>query len=312
MILFTHNDLDALGCMLCIDTHTKMNKTFYTDYRNFDQCIKDIKEYQYQNNEQVLVIADVCFSEKQNEMLTLTSLFKRVMLIDHHSYKKETITLFMSIPNLIFKLDQTRSATLQCYDIFNCKDINNVYLKALTHLIDVYDMWRDEHKDFNSSQNLNKYFWKMYYEKGIEYIFNTVKANNYRLNDNARTIIKELLDIENKKIQEAKDKNRIQRHEYITFIFNSNDIFNPLMIKEMQEGQKVVVGIYNNVIKVRVKKGAFTDDMVETMRQNITHSTACHLYAFTYLHNFENELDLKLECCRIIREIKFAQDEIPF
>lgn len=303
MIVFLHNDLDAVGCQMCIEEMSfKITETFHTNYSDFTDKCNQILEYAKEHNETELLIADLSFADHLDELKMLVNTFESVLHIDHHSYPEHFFQKVIGKGRYKCKIDSTKCAAKICYDFFK---LENKTLKVLIDVIDVYDCWRTESSMFDKSQNLNKYFW----EKGWD---NFKQFKNTIPNDYKETIDK-ILKYEKEGIQKLKDANLIIRSkdnsQKITFILN-NEFFNPIMIEEMKQGQNFVVGIHNGIVKFRVRKGALDSLRLEDLRYLTAGKVTGHPLAFTYAIGKDN-MDTVKEIQRISNIID-KLDIIPF
>lgn len=303
MLVFLHNDLDAVGCQMCIEEMPfKITETFHTNYSDFTDKCNQILEYAKEHNETELLIADLSFADHLDELKMLVNTFDSVLHIDHHSYPEHFFQKVIGKGRYKCKIDSTKCAAKICYDFFK---LENKTLKVLIDVIDVYDCWRTESSMFDKSQNLNKYFW----EKGWD---NFKQFKNTIPNDYKETIDK-ILKYEKEGIQKLKDANLIIRSkdnsQKITFILN-NEFFNPIMIEEMKQGQNFVVGIHNGIVKFRVRKGALDSLRLEDLRYLTASKVTGHPLAFTYVIGKDN-MDTVKEIQRISNIID-KLDTIPF
>lgn len=303
MIVFLHNDLDAIGCEMCIEEMPfKVSKIFYTNYSDFVEKCNQILEYTKANNEKELLIADLSFAEHLEELKMLVNTFDSVLHIDHHSYPANFFQKVIGKGRYKCKIDSTKCASKICYELFN---IENKQLKILIDVIDVYDCWRTESKMFDKSQNLNKYFW----ERG----WDNFKQFKNKIPDDYNTTITKILNREQEGIKKLKESNLIVRSkdnsQKITFVFN-HEFFNPVMIEEMNQGQNFVVGIENGIVKFRIRKGVFDSCTLDDLRLLITGKVTGHLLAFTYVIG-RDKMDVVHEIQRISKIIE-NHDVLPF
>lgn len=265
MILFTHNDLDAVGCEMIIRKVHNPDRVFYTNYYDFDQVVDEILKC----NDTELIIADLSFAERPGTLQDLINHFSKVTHIDHHSYPNG---FFDGISgNYIRYIDSSACAAKHCLKYFNVSDR---FLTDLIYLIDIYDVWRIESKDFKTAQNLNSYFWNGGYQHFIS-AFNGSYPDDY--NDTVQSILKE----QNDKISSLKQSGYIQHFDKITFMFTF-ECFNPVMIEEMENGQHFVAGISGNKVRFRIKKNIYTNEEMDNIRNRIAGKTTGHLTAFSY------------------------------
>ena len=185
ILVLTHNDLDALGCLLNIQyALPKDNLDIYsTNYRNINEKCYEVE--QRISDCKLLIICDVSFSQYKDKLLQLISSCKReskkLLYIDHHEYPDN---FFDDLNHITYVHDKTKSATMLTHNFFK----NNQKCKALdnfTTLTDIYDIWRSRHKHFQTAIDLNSYFWL----NDLIYLFNKIKENNYKLPNDYKKVI---------------------------------------------------------------------------------------------------------------------------
>lgn len=325
MIHFTHNDLDALGSMLCVNLKykDKITKVYHTYYGDFEKQVNDI----INNKDDIVIITDLSFAERPESLLKLIQNKKFVQLIDHHSYPENFWVDIDKHTNFKRIINSDFCASLSCYELYNhClqSDEDNAVSKAtsrtkrtllhtLCKLIDVYDCWRENDKLFPSAQKLNLWFWT----KNIDDLCKAIEDNGYKFPDGTKTEIEHLYNKQLKDIENAYNSGKVVKAGPITYVFD-NDVFNPILIKEMTEGQKLVVccfQLYNGdfCFKVRVKQGTLSRIQLDSLRIAIVGKITGHPNAFTYIKKFNNSLELTEEYKRIAKEyLDITDDSIPF
>ena len=300
MIVFLHNDLDAVGCEICIRKKFLIDKVFYTNYGDFEDKVNALIAYAKEHNEDQLIIADLSFAERQDLLIKICETFKMVLHIDHHSYPEG---FFNFEPKCVYKkiINTAHCAAKLCRMAFKLED---KFLTDLIDIIDIYDCWRDQHKDFDKAQDLNNYFWNVGYEPFME-LFKTGYPENYE------SVTKSIRDYRNKRIEELEKNNLIMRSKgfnKITFVFDF-EVFNDVMINEMKNGQEFVIAIKGNIVKFRInQKTPLMKQSLEELRLKVAGKVTGHLYAFTY--NFEGET--VNEAKRIAKCIQEIGEDIPF
>ena len=325
MIHFTHNDLDALGSMLCInlkykDKITKVYHTYYGDFeKQVDEIIKD--------KDDIVIITDLSFAERPESLLKLIQNKKFVQLIDHHSYPENFWIEFDKNTNFKRIINDKYCASLSCYELYNnclqsdedsavgraTSRTKRTLLHALCKLIDVYDCWREGDGLFPSAQKLNLWFWT----KNIDDLCKAIENNGYKFPDGTKAEIETLYTQQQNAVEEAYKNNKVFKVGPVTFVFD-NDVFNPILIKEMSEGQELVVCCFqfkngDFCFKVRVKQGLFDDCALDRLRLRLAGKITGHPNAFSYVKKFNNSLELEKEYKRIVEEfMDITDDSIPF
>ncbi len=142
--LVSHNDLDGYASQAILARVFKdYNLTFYnTHYGRLPQIANNLKR-EITDNESVVVISDICFSEEN-----LRDLGEKVFVLDHHIssiYAQDIATYCI--------MDTKKSATMICYDF--AKDIMGVDINEdLAVFTNDYDLWFHKHPE---SKVLNRW-----------------------------------------------------------------------------------------------------------------------------------------------------------
>ncbi|QAU04488.1 phosphoesterase [Vibrio phage Va1] len=282
LIVFVHNDLDALGCMLNIEYRMPniAKKYFFTNYANIDQRVQEIEAHIQENGNTHILIADVSFSDNKESLRKLYSLGKCTH-IDHHLYPDG---FWDEFPNMKVHYDKKKCATLLCNEYFGNTG-KHERLDKLTRIIDVYDLWQVGEPEFKVSQDLNEYFWTY----DIELLCKKIVENDYRLPDDFKSVVQARKAQCEMEVQEFEERKLIQRNPGMTVAF-VKEWFNHIMLKEMEAGQNIVVGICPyGIVKVRVNKDApFTPEQLNKVRKELTGTENIgHMLAFTYRYEAE-------------------------
>lgn len=278
LIVFTHNDLDALGCMLNLEFKfpNVKKKYFHTNYANIVALTDEILEYQKTNGNTHIVMPDVSFSDNKESLRRIYEAFPHCTHIDHHLYADG---FWDEFPNMKVVWDKTKCATKLCNEYLGNKGLNS-NLDKLTYLIDVYDLWQDKNPHFDTAQDMNEYFWKV----DIGWMKDEIVRGNYSLPRNYVDVINKA-HIEYIKAMESYEKrNLIHRGGEITFAF-VNDWFNQILIKEMRQGKNFVIGINSfGIVKVRINQDSpYSAEQLNKLRLELTGTeNTGHMHAFTY------------------------------
>lgn len=317
MIHFTHNDLDALGSMLCVnlkykDKITKVCHTYYGDIeKQIDNIIKDTDD--------IVIITDVSFAERPESLTKLIQSKKFVQLIDHHSYPNNFWEKFDKYTNFKHIINDQICASLSCYELYkdciNSESDENrrALLSNLCKIIDVYDCWREHDKLFQSAQKLNLWFWT----KNIDELCKVIEENGYKFPAETKNEIEYLYNKQLKDVENAYASKKVFRAGKITYIFD-NDVFNPILIKEMSEGQQLVIGCQQTktgdfCFKVRVKQGIFDSVTLDRLRIEIAGKITGHPNAFSYIKKINNSVEMTKEYKNIAKAFTEVTDDLlPF
>jgi hypothetical protein len=285
LVVFTHNDLDALGCMLNIEYKWPQvkKKYFHTNYANIDKIVQEIVDYQKANGSTHLIMPDVSFSDNKESLKILYNAFEHCTHIDHHMYPDG---FWDEFPNMKVQWDKTKSATLICNEYLGNKGKNS-NLDKLSMIIDVYDIWQDQHPAFSISQDMNEYFWHCANQESIEIMMKRFISNDYGLPIDYSIVTEAIRDKYENAIDSYEKRNLIHRADKITIAF-VNDWFNQILIREMQDGQEFVIGANSNgIIKIRINQRVpYTVQQLNKIREILTGNPEYgHLHAFTYKVN---------------------------
>lgn len=319
IMIFTHNDLDALGCLLVINEKFPdefFNKHIsHTNYQDISTITTIIINQCKVIKPKLMIITDVSFSTSKDE---LTRLYQYciennipIIYLDHHLYPSD---FFEDFPKMKTFWDKKKCASKICLDTFlpELSKDNNLY--KLLHLIDVYDIWQDQHKMFPLSQKLNDYFWhRIGRATSIIKLSQELKLLNFNLPSNFIQVTNDIKKEINDHLLKVDISGLIHRNtsQKVSLYF-SNYHFNPFMIKEHEDGQIFVINICNwGLIKVRVNQH---NDINETTLDNIRYKCTGtvdigHAHAFTWKSDldFANNAPESLakeakRICQIIQE----------
>ena len=299
LIIFTHNDLDMMGCMLNINHALNVKKKyFYTNYVNIPEIVGNIEAHILANQNTHMIITDVSFSDNKDYLKQLYDTGINITYIDHHLYPDN---FFDAFPNMSVHWDDTKSATMLCYEFFRNDNPN---LLKLSTLIDVYDLWQVDSPYFDISQLLNAYYWNY----DVVELANSIKELDYNLPPDFASVTNEIKDKWDTAIQQYESSGRLLRAEGITFAFIDGEFFNPVLINEMRNGQDAVIGIADTgIVRVRINKDAdITNEKKDEIRNALTGTKDIgHMNAFTYKMEHAVNSDTKInEAKKIIGEFQ--------
>ena len=297
IVVFTHNDLDALGCMLNIEYKMPnvKKKYFHTNYSNIPKIVDEILDYMNSHDIHFILIPDVSFATHKEFLTTLYETGKPIIHIDHHLYPDG---FWDDYPNMRVVWDKTKSATKLCNEYFGNTG-KNANLDKLTDIIDAYDLWRVDSPYFGVAQDFNNYFW----EVGIEWLCNEIVSRDFKLPENFRAIVDNFNWRCKNTIQYYEDSKKIMRSGPVTFSL-TNEFFNQINLKEMENGQQVVIGINDyGIVRCRLnQKSIFTDEQINDIRFKITgEKDTGHKHAFTFKIDIKSANDAFAEVQRIAK-----------
>lgn len=274
--LFTHNDLDALGCMLNIHAAlpTTRVETFHTNYRNIHERVEETIAYVNRNSIPLVIITDVSFSQHRDLLVSIIETGAKIIYLDHHIYP----TGFFEGLKMDWVHDTERSATQITYDYFSNQG-KSENLDAITQLINTYDLWKIKDEHFNTSLELNEYFWG----QGIDWLFSEITTNGYKLPRNYLEFVSDYNSKADAALKKYYQKGLIHQagNTSIAFI---DEFFNNVLLKEFGEGKEILL-IANSygIIRIRFNQFSTIDKTIkEAIKVDIcgTADTG-HLNAFT-------------------------------
>jgi len=288
IINFGHNDMDQLGCQLCIHEkfHNIQIEHYSTNYKNIIELSHDIEDRIRANREDIklLIITDISFTNNYSELMGLKLSAKEfgipVIFIDHHLY---TDNFFDDFDGDGFKVywDIAFSASLGTY---NALKLDNIDLKKLITVIDCYDIWRDEKVElFKLANRLNDYFWK-YGRLDLTYSF--IKSG-YKLPANFIDCTDAILAEAELFYNNLKNKNLILSvHPDFSFSF-IDEHFNYCVEQELKIKKIFIVASSFGALRVRFKKGGYPDELIQKIKNAMLNGEVTG-----HLHSFSTNLDV--------------------
>lgn len=293
--VLTHNDLDALGSVLCLrgklasnsECITFLENTNYSDLpekaQNILKACNNIKHnINFDEPTFTLWIMDVSFNQRSEMIENFTKSFDFVHLIDHHMYADgyldEMQEMFGNFDAKVSK-DNSKCASMLMYDLIEehfGERSGRYSFKNLISTINAYDLWNTKSELFEESFWLNEYFREMSKEMSFKEI---VKLFEEPLDDEAQWTYGYQDAIQGIKTKHECIYNRIKNdasayevHDGLT-VLHSLDCFNDFVYNEMLDGQDVVVGCNTKgYVKVRVKPNVFTKESLDNFRKIVTGS----------------------------------------
>ncbi len=279
LIVFGHNDLDQLGCMLNIEyamPHIK-KVYFHTNYVDIKEKTEAVIEYAQRYGNTHILITDISFSNCKPQLKELVAQAK-CTLIDHHLYPD---MFFDEFSNTDLKVihDTTKSATVLCNEYLKNRG-KNQSLDIFSDTTNAFDLHLKSDYYFSDGQDLNEYFWKY----DIKYLFDLIVDNNYNLpNDFKRS-----MDIhkENSKahIESLYKKNLIYNNGTISIGF-IDTFFNEFINDEMKKGVGIVLAVNSwGIVRIRINSDFKLSDNAKDEIRLATCGTKDigHMNAFTY------------------------------
>ena len=142
----SHTDLDGYGCHLVTRTYLKNVIYYNVNYGDIMNTVKEV--LQVITKEDTLLITDLNLKFEDSKYLNEIQLISgfNLLLIDHHITGQDSANEYNW-----YLLDTTISATKATYNYFKTDDT----LDYVINLINIYDMWKENAKDFNKAQVLS-------------------------------------------------------------------------------------------------------------------------------------------------------------
>lgn len=275
-IALTHNDGDALASLMLIDRVHHPEKWFFTSYTNLNAVMQEIKEYVLRNQVQNVVIADVSFAGRRKMIIDLTRTLAKVsksyklIIFDHHTYSD---TFWKGVTAEVH-VDTSRSA---------CRGILNQYSKThnlfdLTQFVmdmDAFDIYNTSAERFEEALIFNEFI-KVFCNKDSSKLqelsdilikWNPKYGYTY-LMGKFREDYKESFQAYKRDCLDKKVMIRSTKGKKITILMVP-EYFNMFVYTEFKRGQDAVVCAANNCIRVRLRKGVFTNEQIKALKAEL-------------------------------------------
>lgn len=293
--VLTHNDLDALGSVLCLrkklelsgECITYLENTNYTDLPDKTQNILNScniikKNVNFDNPTFTLWIMDVSCNQRTEMIENFTKSFDVVKLIDHHMYADgyldEMMQRYHNFDAKVSK-DNSKCASMLMYDLIgnhNNERSGRYSFKNLISTINAYDLWNTKSELFEESFWMNEYFREMSKEMTFKDIVKLFEEPVDECDDWTSGYHESIQGIKTKHecIYNCikNDPSAYEVHDGLT-VLHSLDCFNDFVYNEMIDGQDMVVGANTKgYVKVRVKPNVFTKESLDNFRKIVTGS----------------------------------------
>lgn len=293
--VLTHNDLDALGSVLCLrkklylygECITYLENTNYTDLSEKAQNILKTcniikRNINFDEPTFTLWIMDVSFNQRSEMIENFTKNFDFVHLIDHHMYADGYLDeMQKKFSNFVVNVskDNSKCATMLMYDLTEehyGERPGHYSFKNLIPTINAYDLWNTKSELFEESFWLNEYFREMSKEmtfKDIVKLFEEPLTCDDQWTHGYQDAIQGIKTKHEYIYTRIKnDPSAYEVHDGLT-VLHSLDCFNDFVYNEMLEGQDMVVGCNSKgYVKVRVKPNVFTKETLDNFRKIVTGS----------------------------------------
>lgn len=285
LIVFTHNDMDALSCMLNLEYNKPYQKKVYyhTNYQNIKEKTYDILQYIKQHKNKEIYILDISFSNNKPELLELIKTGAKITFIDHHLYTDGYFEDLEKFQNFTYLHRINYSAGLLTH-VYLKNNGKNTNLDKLTKIMDVYDIWKKDSPLFEDAQLLNEYIGDCFKSMSLEYLMRIIVDNDYDLPSDYEKQLKIILQrIQNTK--ESLEKRKLIRRTPDIMIMFTDDYFNFIIKEEFKAGRQVclIVNDYG-IIRIRVSENSvLTKESKNYIRARFCgDSNTGHQNAFTY------------------------------
>lgn len=295
IFLLTHNDLDALGCVLAQEYKVPADRYFYTNYADLAERVDSILAEL--DSDTCLFISDVSFSENPALLDKLYQKAGKIVYTDHHMYAPD---FFSRYPNMKVNYTKEICASLILGKVFEI-DKNCPELYALLEKINRYDTWVTT-GNFGEVQDLNEYFWNFTGDTRdrIKILADIIREIGYKMPGDYDKVVNAVHLETAKNIAEIEANNLIHRFGKTTVLLTWKS-FNRIMIDEMNNGQTCVLGVQNGIIKVRFKVGSFNEQFKRDIREYLVGNPEYgHMDAFTYKIKDSSDIGIMAEIKKVI------------
>jgi len=306
--ILTHNDLDAVGCLINIEfaLPTIQKEIISTNYRDLEDKVQETIEYLQTSNTKLLIVCDVSFGNNKNLLLNVHDVCKtlniKLLFLDHHMYPEGYFDNFEYI-NYVHNTE--KSATLITHEFFK----NQGKLKSLdyiTNLINTYDIWLIENENFLDALDLNDFFWENY---GMVNLAEKIIYDGYNLPIEYRITKDSRRDNIYKEIQVLKDKNLIHTAGNITIAF-TDKYYDFILYQEFMEKNidHLILASSYGIIRIRHNnKSNLKDNIKKQIREKLKSTDIGHLHAYPIQlkdKTFDTTMDKIKEIVSIINNTK--------
>jgi oligoribonuclease NrnB/cAMP/cGMP phosphodiesterase (DHH superfamily) len=284
MILsLSHNDLDAVGCQLCI--HEKFSKIknidyYNTNYKNLEELVHDIEDRIKAQREDIklLMITDISFSEVPELLnslkLTCSEHSIPVIYVDHHMYPDG---FFDGLETADFKVHHDKEIC-GAMGTYKALKLDNSNLLKIIKVIDVFDIWRDESPIFPLANDLNNYFWA----SGRMQIMQRLIDRNYGLPHDFVQVCTLYKEQAEEFYQKALKKNTIFSPSAGISCAFIDDYFNYIVERELQSKKVFICASSFGALRIRFSKTGFSPDVVLEIKERMLKGlTRGHLWSFS-------------------------------
>ncbi len=194
IISLSHNDADGSGAQMCVNhvyKHTHNITFLNASYTNMVEKLIEVDDLIKKTLAEKVYITDL--SMKGNDVELLISIINdhpktEFILIDHHPVFEDSFDIINGFDNATYIHDGLTHNTLASGSLLTYwyLGIEEPSLFRIITLIDVYDVWREDHRLFPAAVLFNDYFWSVK-QNSFFYEF----RNNYHIKDRVKRSMKE-------------------------------------------------------------------------------------------------------------------------
>lgn len=252
IVHFTHNDLDAMGCIINLNyAMPDIKKTiFHTNYQDLNEKVHDVIEYIHKHPVSLLVISDISFAQSKHELLHIQEVVQnqigvKILYFDHHTYADN----FFEDITFRYYHELTKSATLIMNKAFN---VNNEKLNQLSQLINDFDIWVEDAKTFSVSLGINDWFWNELKYQSIDNLAYSITNNDFSLPDTFVQYYKAYQAKFKNKLDSLKAKKLFINDGFTALVF-TDDYFNEALYESFHINKNQIAFIVNSYGIIRIR-----------------------------------------------------------
>lgn len=313
-IVLTHNDADALGCIAVANRVFAPAKYFFTNYADLKPRFDELTKYCTKHRISNVVIADVSFSGNRKLIIDLTRMLARIshdyhlVVFDHHEYPEN----FWKGVSGEIHIDQSKSACKAMFDMYGLE--HNLFEMTKFILdINAWDIYDASYPDFEEVLIFNEFI-KIFCNGNTSKLVDLLDIlTGYSPTYGYQYFIRQFCaDYKNAFVnyrRDCLDKHvmiRSNKGRKITVLM-APEYFNMFVYTELNRNQDVVLCASNEVINVRIRKGAFSDAAIKQIKAELMPSnpTIGHPCAFPIMlasSKPDTVVDLLAQICEVFNK----------
>lgn len=226
--MFTHTDLDGVGCSILLKHFYRDHKNLdisYCNYNDINEIVLDFLDTVDNINEYQIFITDISVNENvANQLDIINSEYKNVCLLDHHvtaewlnKYDWATVKEFMN-------KSQKTSGTQLLYNHFMMSETNpGLRVRKFVDIVRMYDTWEWKSEGVIIPKKLNDLLYIIGREEFEEYILKEVFSDIH--NDIISQEKQAILNIEQRKIDKYVEKKNRELSDYTFMGYKAGVVF---------------------------------------------------------------------------------------